>query len=79
MILFRKVLIIIFISSNYQVIADELLVPLDSAGNLFIINSELSNNLFIEYENLVEIKLFKTDDNFLFLEIIYKSNNQRLK
>lgn len=80
-ILLRKVLIVIFISFSYQVAADELLVPLDSAGKLFIINSELSKqlNLFTEYENLVEAKLFKTDDNLFFLEIIYKSNNQSIK
>ncbi len=66
---------------SLQLSAEELVVPLDSAGKIFFIDNKTARelNLFTEFENLVEVQLYKTDDNQYFLEVIYLSENRRVK
>lgn len=52
--------------------AQEVSVPLDSTGKIFVITSELENKLglFLEYPGFVEARLYQANDSAYFLEIL---------
>lgn len=69
--------ILLFILTGINSYSQEINIPADTSGKIFVITSELSSKLgiFKEYEYFQEARLFKIDDSNYFLEINYKSND----
>lgn len=62
--------------STISVFSQEINIPADTAGKIFVITPEISEKLgiFKEYENFQEARLFKIDDSNYFLEVNYRTD-----
>lgn len=78
----KNTLILLFLIFNLSFLySQEINIPADTSGKIFVITQELSNKLgiFKEYENFQDARLFKIDDSNYFLEINYKSEDLLLR
>ncbi len=77
---FYKIIFLLFFNLSF-LYSQEINIPADTSGKIFIITEELSNKLgiFKEHENFQDAKLFKIDDSNYFLEINYKSEELLLR
>lgn len=75
-------LILLFLIFSPKIIySQERQIPIDSTNNINTINQELEKNLelFPEYTNFEEAKLFQKNDSSFILEIYYTENGDLLK
>ncbi|MGB0177256.1 MAG: hypothetical protein ACPF9D_08820, partial [Owenweeksia sp.] len=64
-----------------SLLAQEEQVALDEEGQLEYLNAEKSKrlNLYPQYNNIQEIRLYKDENNSFILEVIYLRDDKRLK
>lgn len=70
-----------FFCINYYLISQEVQIPIDNNGKVIFLDSSLNNkiNVFTDYSEFIEARLFKQTDTTYILEIYYIVDDQYSK